>query len=275
MKLKARRKEILHSFIITFCFFSFVSGKEITCVYENDAKQQPNRCLYETESKNKSDLITGCLQLEQNPRTIYNSSIWKLLQDEYFYIKPEEIFWEENTHRPVTGFDVPYEVRQSKDGKGRGVFATRPILRGELVWDYYYHAEFENEEEWTEFLNNIASINYELACDVLQWAYVEEDNGISQVTVELDDASILNHGGAKANLGIPSGMVKLMGEDDFGDYALRDIEIDEELTTDYLKFLKVGKLLWFDQQVKDAWVGNGAELNTFLKENIDRWSYRF
>jgi len=254
-------------FFVTSNLFYF-SSLAIGEVYANENNKQPQRQCMEETKIHKGILVADCSQLEKKPRPIYNATTWKLLQDEYFRVKPDEVFWKEDADRPLSGFKVPFEVRQMKDDKGRGVFATKPIFRGEIVWDHHYYAEFENETIWTEFVSHIASFNYELACDILQWAYVDEDTDSHYVAIDLDEGSMVNHREVGNNLGLPPEIE----EEYFGEYALRDIEVGEELTVDYTSFYKFGKLLWFENQVKEAW--SGKKQDSLFAEKNKRWDYR-
>jgi hypothetical protein len=71
-----------------------------------------------------------------------------------------------------SGFRKAVQARQTDDGKGRGVYAAEAIRKGELVWTATAStARFPSGALYRQFL---AIIPADLACDVLQWAYVQD-----------------------------------------------------------------------------------------------------
>jgi SET domain len=71
-----------------------------------------------------------------------------------------------------SGFRKAVQARQTDDGKGRGVYAAEAIRKGELVWTATAStARFPSGALYRQFL---AIVPADLACDVLQWAYVQD-----------------------------------------------------------------------------------------------------
>lgn len=192
--------------------------------------------------------IKGC-GAANYPKLSYTEESWNVLRHAY-----REVMGTDSSisSDESSGWMIPYEV---KDGpKGRGVFATKPIHKGTLVWKIQMHAKFYYESSFRKFLNKIS---YEQACDILLWAYVEKDpsprflrpskqRGEFRVAVELDDASFTNHGEpTEVNL-----------EDKFlfgGVYSTRNIEAGDELLMDYSTFFHHNALPWFDAMQAIAW----------------------
>lgn len=105
---------------------------------------------------------------------------------------------------------LPYE-RRTSDTHGTGVFATRPIARGELVADYSHDRVL-------------------MACEVDDDMYVlqvGEDlyaGGARADDPDLSPDNFINHS-CTPNLGFDNGSLRL--------HALRDVASGEELTWDY------------------------------------------
>jgi hypothetical protein len=126
------------------------------------------------------------------------------------------------------------------------------VKRGDLVWDRSQHAQFVDEASFRRFL---LSISYELACDVLQWAYIEEDDEDEAIcAVEFDDGVYVNNGG-ETSLFVLNGM---------GLVALRDVEAGEEILINYDRsgFLSDNTTPWFYRLKRDAW----GEINDAIFE---------
>jgi len=108
-----------------------------------------------------------------------------------------------SNHALATGIKIPYEVRMSP-GKGRGVFATTAIRKGELIYDSSLSAQFHDMDDFYEFLRILRP---DLACDVMMWSYVvfydsgprsayeDTDFERNRIVTDLDAASYTNDGG--------------------------------------------------------------------------------
>ena len=126
---------------------------------------------------------------------------------------------------PSHGFRVPYEMRPSAIA-GRGVFATEPIERGTLVWEYAVGRsvlEYRSEAELRKRLENTTD---EEARFLLEHIYVWKDAAVEII----DDAKIWNHT-PNPNTGYHPDDPEIGAG--LGSYALRDIAAGEELTDDY------------------------------------------
>mmetsp|Transcript_14069 Transcript_14069/g.21966 ORF Transcript_14069/g.21966 Transcript_14069/m.21966 type:complete len:371 (-) Transcript_14069:83-1195(-) len=148
---------------------------------------------------------------------IWGPSAYELLQSKYRQVVGEKLSsitkvtedGDSSRYSSKSGVLVPVEIRKSP-GKGRGVHALTRIPKGTKVWDPQQHAIFYYEDDFLEFLSLLP---FQLACDVLVWAYVEEncpedpdtiaelekegfdedeDECIFVVAVELDESSTFN-----------------------------------------------------------------------------------
>jgi hypothetical protein len=171
-----------------------------------------------------------------------------------------------------TGFRTAVSARPTPDGKGRGVFADGPIRRGELVWSPVPHtARFSTGAAFRAFLSLLPP---DLACDVLQWAYVQdvaderrrpdptaptgEVDGLDptgsrpahgagrtlRISVDLDEGSYMNGEEDDPNIGCRFDSAEQAiggaGVSCLQFVALRDISAGEELLCSY------GEFAWSD-----------------------------
>lgn len=140
--------------------------------------------------------------------------------------------------------------------KGRGLFATAPIRKGEMIWESTRTRSFDDKETFYRFLEGI---NPDYVCDVLEWKYMAKrfvsnetdgeiqwneeaeaydfDPSIYVLCIDLDDGSLANTVDYESQ-----------DERDFNAYtvahggcshtsfASRDIEEGEEILESYLDF---------------------------------------
>jgi hypothetical protein len=167
----------------------------------------------------------------------------------------------------TTGFAVSVEARQA-GSKGRGVFVTEtPVKKGQKVWSTLQTARFENGDDYRRFLRAIPN---DLACDVLQWAYVQSVKNIAEqtekpyISADLDEGSFINSYEDWNDEGIVNtlnlGCDEEMAKNEPGGcqenyFALRDIAVGEELLLDYRQFAIYDGWEWFG-----PWDGSVDEL---------------
>jgi len=162
---------------------------------------------------------------------IHDTETWKLLQSTYEKsVKKSSM--PKGGFIGLDGFYVPYKVKKGKHG--RGIFATKPIPKGTLVWRSFQTARFEDPAEYRQFLHDIPA---ELACDVIPWAYTrlertKTDDLRVVVCVDLDPGSFVNEGMTKFERNLKVATPRWTGcKLEF--YATRDILIGEELRINY------------------------------------------
>ena len=181
-----------------------------------------------------------CDEIIDAGRPVLSHNDWVLLRKAY-----RRVVGTKSTILPtddVDGFHVPIIAQVTPD-KGRGVFAAKVISKGSLVWSpQHQSAQFLDAHSFRQFL---ASIPPDMACDVLQWAYVEDlgENGMSNLIMscDLDEGSYMNTGGwddgIEANVGCDEELEAQLGVDcGHNYYALRDIQAGEEILCDYATF---------------------------------------
>jgi spermidine synthase len=105
----------------------------------------------------------------------------------------------ERQNSKLPGYQVPYMLASSKQGHGIGVYALRPIRRGEVIWRFRDESFIEvTPDNWREVVDKQRS-QWGLELD----AFLEKDwinewlvpghSGV-KLMLELDDARFTNHG---------------------------------------------------------------------------------
>lgn len=188
------------------------------------------------------------------PRPLYTQEMWMEVRRAYLYAvgsKKSSIGPEPSEE---DGFVIPVEVRQAPGNKGRGLFATQDIPRGERIWNSSNQtAMFDNAEDYKTFLELLLS---DVACDVIQWAYVYAISGNmrdTRICVDLDDMTFVNqiiylHERLDAGC-LPEWEDRYPGGCEDNVFALRDIQADDEILVDYQEFA-----------IQDGWEKFGIDL---------------
>jgi len=222
--------------------------------------------------------ITKCWESSLKVRPIWEASEWRTMQEKYHEIVGEEestISLEQDN-----GLVIPYEIRHTDD-KGRAVFATSKIKAGDPVWYPVQHAVFRKEEDFRTFLS---ALSFDLACDVLMWAYVESCECLYvptpecyAATVELDEGSFMNTVSVGEVPNIDSNNI-FNSTDEWAYYcAMRDIEPGEELVIDYKSFDEDDdELYWFADMMDEAWYGilDEDDYPTMVRNKRFAWDNR-
>ena len=139
------------------------------------------------------------------------------------------------------GFEVAYEIRDAGAGRGRGVFASRPIAAGALVWRFVEGENVTRHADEAAVRARLAALpSAEAARDWLDHAFFlggalneMHDDGIFFNHDEHNNtglAAALAPGSAAAAAGAVGGA----GPRDT--VALRDIAAGEELLEDYGRY---------------------------------------
>jgi len=202
-------------------------------------------------------------------RPLWNASVYEYLREKYVDIVDEEEEQIGLEDAMNGGLLIPFEARHTPE-KGRGLFAAADITKGTIMWNEEDHAIFKDEDEFDEFLDEIG---YDLACDIIQWAYVEPckiydpkaAESCYHVGVELGPSSLINTVNDKKNekpnfLNCPEmddalrkEIIGCSTDMAYAAYATRDIKEGEEILTNYKAFDNDAELEWFDDKVWYAW----------------------
>jgi len=125
------------------------------------------------------------------------------------------------------GGPPPYYAKNSNHIKGRSLFASRDIKKGELIHDgTKTNIMFPDAMSWRRF---IFSLPRNRACDMVDWSWTEklEESDERRIFSAIDISVFFNGGmGNGANVDPMSSTSSKL-------YATRDIKKDEELLTSY------------------------------------------
>jgi hypothetical protein len=215
--------------------------------------------------------IHGC-QNNANPRPIWEESTWDKLRQTYRDVVGKRSTITVSTSE--TAIAVPFEVLHHKD-KGRAVFVTSEVKRGDLVWDDGETASFPREKQFLKF---VSLLPFELACDILQWTYVyDENNGQKskknlKVAVDLGEGVFFNHDKDPAVRTCNSSLQSINGceLESFQLFAYRDLHPGDEITVDYTAFDHSGEQDFFEELATCAWIDCDVEGES---EELAYWSW--
>uniref|UniRef100_A0A7S3L682 SET domain-containing protein n=1 Tax=Amphora coffeiformis TaxID=265554 RepID=A0A7S3L682_9STRA len=215
---------------------------------------------------------TTNVPLKSQQREIPDAAYWETLRRAYYAAKErcsyqdeefqeydeelKEVFENKGYSGAATEFAIQY------GDFGRGLFATRDIKQGQVVWTCEREGVFCTKAEWRLFLSLLP---HHMQYDVVTWAYVmewDEDTGEQVVGLDLEPSALLNHGGSdisKLDDTIDPSNIKPANlecikvpdtEDDWQYLAATDIKSGDELLCDYSKFhVYDNKLQWW----QDDW----------------------
>jgi hypothetical protein len=186
-------------------------------------------------SRGERSLLPQDCATSNYSRLIHDKSTWKFLQDMYYKTvdNSNDYPMKKRLSRP-SGFTVDIVVKD--DGyRGRSVYADEYIKKGTKIWNALHLVYFKTPKQLKSFLfslstrlitdNNVnVNLVHDLQCDILLWSYVEKGEGY--VSLALDDGSFVNHGETIDDINL-----------DKDCYALRDIQIGEELLENYTEFV--------------------------------------
>ena len=119
--------------------------------------------------------LKGCSSL-QNPRPLYTSHDWYRLQSIYKSLGGGTVDYSGTVDYPESDVELdfipPFKSDYTTDNKGRGIFATRYIQKGEMTYGgKENYSFFSSGEEYRRFLNKVTN---EEACDIMMWSWPQE-----------------------------------------------------------------------------------------------------
>jgi hypothetical protein len=143
---------------------------------------------------------------------------------------------------------VPYEIREFID-KGRGLVAKTFIPAGSLIWDFHHACiqTLTEAEAKALALNLLSDSTLANAVALCTYAYFQKQSDtLFLIDIRQDDGRFFNHS-LDQNVGMGHLARKRFAGtfDDLCTYALRDIDIDEELVDNYTTFAE--EPAWFQE----------------------------
>jgi hypothetical protein len=181
-------------------------------------------------------------------RPLINQTAWENMRNVYLKvagISDPSFFSNRRGLHPAT------EPRQSGH-KGRGVFATAPIEKGEVLWESARTRPFHDSDTLFRFLE---AVDQDYVCDLIEWMFMDKKNAdvkdkdieklrnedfcgeffdfhpdVFTLCIEMDDGSLINQADEDDEMnmvGFTTGGCHHIS------YASRDIKEGEELLEDY------------------------------------------
>lgn len=168
----------------------------------------------------------NCDQVLEQGRPILEQETWKDMRNLYISIVGHETSTIGSLQSDYNGFVQPYFVRHNE--YGRGIYAAMDIPQGTLVWQNIRSAQFSDGASYREFVRRVQP---DLACDVLQWGYVDYYH---KINVDLDEGSLCNDGGDEGNIDLDEEQsVMFPVRPGIQLFATRNISKDEEFFCNY------------------------------------------
>ncbi|KAL3788060.1 hypothetical protein ACHAW5_003220 [Stephanodiscus triporus] len=162
---------------------------------------------------------------------------WMFLKRQYRELVDDKPVILESPVPPTEGYSFgpgeysdtppPYYADRS-EGKGRGLFSSRPIKKGELVHDGPRSSvKFPDA---AAFRRLVVSLPRKTACDITEWAWTQKlsPDGKMNILVDLNIAALMNSS-EKPNVAPKNKMATRF-------YATRDIAKGEEILQNYAVF---------------------------------------
>ena len=117
----------------------------------------------------------NCEEHFSHPRPLYTSEQWDYMRRVYQVAVLGHNDDNSEQQQPLStdepAFRVPYQVRQDPD-KGRGIYATRKIAMGSVVWTRARTVSFDDGASYRKFLFSVGDDG--LACDIMQWGKLNQ-----------------------------------------------------------------------------------------------------
>lgn len=189
--------------------------------------------------------VFQCDNVFRSPRSIHDESTWMFLRGTYLGVVGLENS-SIDTNIYGHGFTISHKVSEM-EGKGRGVLADEEVEEGTLLYEPRFQGCFKDQYDYRRFL---VTIPHDLACDVIQWAYVtyrneNESEDDMWLCFDLDEGSYINTGkhdfedfevmeARKKNNKIELNNSQERKDDKL--YATRHITKGEEILVDYSDF---------------------------------------
>jgi len=189
----------------------------------------------------------GCkAQAEDKSKPIPSLAQWLFLRKQYKEFVDDTIVFDDPIP-PTLGYSFGIEVLPPGDDnqplilpppfyaklhseRGRGLYASRNIQRGEVVHHWSGH-DVTFPDAYT-FRHYIFSLPKRMACDVVDWAWSRKlsDDGPDVICLSINIASLMNSGETPSEVNVS---INSSTSDSF--YAMRDIRKDEEILTHFVR----------------------------------------
>ena len=132
----------------------------------------------------------SCDIIFSSQRPLYSKDDWQYLRDLWSSQQEGTKQLKLEKTKKNTNFISPIQSGQTIDGKGRGLFATRDIKKGEMIFNGELQLDnlikFTDGQSYRKFVYAIEDDG--MACGVMLWTYPGRNNLIFQA----DESSLMN-----------------------------------------------------------------------------------
>lgn len=170
---------------------------------------------------------------DRETKPLYTMEYWQTMREKYIEQVDSTYEFDDPVH-PTKGYSLrikgntpPYYADESP-GRGRGLFASRNIHKGELVHDgTQSDITFPDAMSWRRFM---FALPKEIACDVTEWSWTQqlEEHGPMKIMTSFTISILMNEGDTDEEVNVlPENSVSPLY------YATREIQKGEEILTRY------------------------------------------
>ena len=190
--------------------------------------------VWNTAKLKKIKKLLNCKEIWKKPQHIYLQKEWTEMRLAYVDAVGSDKSTIGSPDLHFNGFSQPYYIDRGEFG--RGIYAASNIPKGSLVWQNLRAAQFSDAQSYRTFLR---SLSPQVACDVIEWAYVDD---YSKINVDLDEGSFCNNAGGDHNIGFSKKLSRKEKTLQSGAsttmqlFAKRDIIKGEEMLCNYGAF---------------------------------------
>lgn len=176
-------------------------------------------------------------QQEDKSKPIPSLATWLFLRKQYTEFVDEKQSFDDPVP-PTLGYSfddqniIPPFYAKMHPQKGRGLYASRDIKKGEIV--HYWSESDVIFPDTYAFRRYLFSLPKKMMCDVIDWAWarqISKSGSPEVICLSINIASLMNAGNAaigEVNVGIDSTTPNSFK-------AIRDIEKNEELLTSFIR----------------------------------------
>mmetsp|Transcript_2898 Transcript_2898/g.6833 ORF Transcript_2898/g.6833 Transcript_2898/m.6833 type:complete len:287 (+) Transcript_2898:159-1019(+) len=205
-----------------------------------------------------TNIVTGCSTSNHTEYLSHDANTWGLLQEARDLIRArhdENWRFKTSGNIPLSGMQVPFEVRINPKNGLRQVMVTRDIPEGYNLWKPIHYETFESEHEYVEFLEELP---HHLQCEALSWTHPSYADKDLYVDITLDEGTFIQESSEEDDINIDVNCV-----------SQREIKAGEFIymkhTENLLSFTEessslpydVSGIEWFDDIRSAAWKRTG------------------
>ena len=171
----------------------------------------------------------------KNDHPVPSLEYWNYLRTKYNQVVDPTYKFDDKVP-PTQGYSTdskgtpPFYYAKASPGKGRGIYASRDIKKGEAFDDgTYVGTIFPDGMAYRRFL---FSLPKDMACDATMWTWTQQffEGGPYNIIMAFEISALMNSSLSKAPNAVSDSKFSTV------DTAQRDIKKDEEILTDYHRY---------------------------------------